>query len=172
VARPAAPDVRLENHKLRAARVLAVTVDESALPGLVEQIEDELDLIGHASIVGRTLTWSPAAQGSEGRQLVVTVRPRDGGTEIHVEERYEMAGLRAAAPGLGGAMGFVVGGAFAASLGLADGAVIAMAAPMVILGIWMGVKGVENTFVQSTAPQLQRLLDRLSGVLRPGGGES
>ena len=166
-----APDVRLQSHKLRASRVLGVTVDESVLPQLVEEIEEELDLVGHASIVGRTLTWSPAAQGSEGRQLVVTVRPRDGGTEIHVEERYEMTSARQAAPGLGGAIGFVVGGAFAASLGLADGAVIAMAAPMVILGIWMGFKGVENTFVQSSAPQLQRLLDRVSNVLRPGGGE-
>jgi len=171
VARPMAPDVRLQNHRLRASRVLGVTVEESALPRLVEEIEDELDLIGHASIVGRTLTWSPAAQGSEGRQLVVTVRPRDGGTEIHMEERYEMSGLRQAAPGLGGAMGFAVGGAFAASLGFGDGAVVALAAPFVLLGIWMGFKGVENTFVQSSAPQLQRLLDRLSHLLRPGGGE-
>ncbi len=171
VARPSTPDVRLENHKLRASRVLGVTVEQSALPRLVEEIEDELDLIGHASIVGRTLTWSPAAQGSEGRQLVVTVRPREGGTEIHMEERFEMSGPRQAAPGLGGALGFVVSAAFAASLGLTDGAIVAMAAPGVILGIWMGFKGVENTFVQSSAPQLQRLLDRLTDVLAPESGE-
>jgi len=171
VPRPLAPDVDYAKSKLRASRVLPVKVSEPTLVRLVAEIEDALDLIGHASIVGGTLTWSPAGQGTEGRQLVVTVRPSGEATEVHLEERFEMTGWKQWAPGWGVAGGALIGAAFGASLGVGDPAVGILAVPGAVAGAWLTIKGVENTFVQSRSPQLQRLLDRLTGALQRGGEE-
>jgi hypothetical protein len=62
-------------------------------------------MAGHASVIGRSLTWSPAGQGPEGRALLVTVDATPSGTTIHVEERLPLTGLWQAAPGLSAAGG-------------------------------------------------------------------
>ncbi len=172
VPKPVAPDVSYAKSRLQATRLLGLRVEEENLVGLVQEIEEELELLGHASIVGSTLTWSPAGQGTEGRQLVVTVRPRGEGTEVHLEERFEMTGWRQWAPGWGVAGGALVGAAFGASLGIGDPGIIATVLPGAFAGAWLTVKGFENTFVQSRSPELQRLLERLSRVLERGRGET
>lgn len=172
VPRPLAPDVDFKGSKLQATRVLGMRVPEAELVPLVAEIEEELDLPGHASIVGGTLTWSPAGQGTEGRQVVVTVRPRGPATEVHLEERFEMTGWKQWAPGWGVAAGGLLGAFLGAMLGLADTpGMIVTILPAAFGGAWMTVKGFQNTFVQDRGPQLQRLLDRLSGALERGGGE-
>ncbi len=173
-----AVDVVYDNHRLRAARLVPLELSESTLPDLVRLIEDELDLIGHASIFGRTLTWSPAGQGSEGRQLVVTLRPRDGGTEIHLEERIEFVGWRQAAPGIGAGVGAICGLVIGLASGLVENALLLTALPCGAMGAWMTAKGVENTLTDMRRPQLQKLLELLSeaveregvqpGALEPG----
>lgn len=154
---------------MRASRILPIQIPESRLPELIPVIEDELDLIGHASIVGQTLTWSPAAQGSEGRHIVVTVRPRGVGTEVHLDERVEYTGFKEAAPGIGAGFGGLFGLFLALMMGLNEGALLITAVPCGALGAWMALKGVENTMVDIRRPELQKLLERLSAAVERTG---
>ena len=166
-----AHDVEYAKQRMRASRILPVEIPESKLPELIPVIEDELDLIGHASIVGRTLTWSPAAQGSEGRHIVVTVRPRGEGTEIHLDERLELTGWRQAAPGMGAGFGMLFGLSVALMMGLQEAAILVTAVPGGALGAWMAFKGMENTMVDTRRPELQKLLERLSAAVERTGTE-
>ena len=166
-----AHDVEYAKQRMRASRILPVGIPESKLPELIPVIEDELDLIGHASMVGRTLTWSPAAQGSEGRHIVVTVRPRGEGTEVHLDERLEYSGWREAAPGIGAGIGLLFGTMLALMMGLNEGAVLVTAIPGGALGAWMAFKGMENTMVDTRRPELQKLLERLSAAVERAGTE-
>jgi hypothetical protein len=166
-----AVDVIYDQHRMRATRQVPVELAESSLPDLVPLIEDELDLIGHASIVGRTLTWSPAGQGAEGRHLVVTIRPRSGGTEIHLDERIELSGWREAAPRIGAAVGVLCGLFIGFVSGLGDVALLITAAPGGALGAWMTMKGIENTMADLRRPELQKLLELLSEAVEGRGGQ-
>ncbi len=153
-----AVDVEYESKRMRASRVLPIELPESKLPELVPLIEDELDLIGHASIVGRTLTWSPAAQGTEGEE-----------TEVHLEERLELAGWREAAPGIGAGIGLLFGTLVGLAMGLSDGAILITALPGGASGAWMMLKGIENTMADTRRPELQKLLERLSSAVASKG---
>jgi serine/threonine protein kinase len=168
-----APDVKFAKERLTAERSVEGEISEAAYPEVVDVIQDELDLVGHVSTVGRTLTWSPARQGTESRQIVVTVRPRDGFTDLHVEEQIEMAGWRIFAPGWGAAAGALFGLAMAAMLGMQEEAVLVLALPSAIFGALATVRGMLNTKAQNAGPQLQRVLDRLSGmVIGPAAGDT
>ncbi len=169
VAYPSSRDVTYEKNMLRAERLLPLVLEEKELPLLVPEIEEELKLVGHASLIGQTLTWSPAAQGVEGRQVVVTVRPRGEGTEIQIAERVELSGWKMFAPGWGTGLGALFGLFLAASLGLQDAGLLAGAVPGAFLGAFMMVKGIENTITDTRRPQLQSLLERLSSVIRDRG---
>jgi serine/threonine protein kinase len=160
-----APDVKFAKERLTAERSVEGEVSEADYPEVVDVIQEELDLAGHVSTVGRTLTWSPARQGTESRQIVVTLRPRDGVTDLHVEEQIEMAGWRIFAPGWGGGAGALLGLATAAMLGLQEEALLLLALPAAAFGAMATVKGMINTKAQDAAPQLQRVLDRLSGIV-------
>jgi serine/threonine protein kinase len=163
---PRAPDVKFAKERLTAERTVDGEISEAAFPEVVDLIQDELDLVGHVSTVGRTLTWSPARQGTESRQIVVTVRPREGVTDLHVEEQIEMAGWRIFAPGWGAAAGAIFGLAIATMLGLQEEAVLVTALPAAIFGAMATVKGMINTKAQNASPQLQRVLDRLTDLVR------
>ena len=167
-----AVDVVYDKHRMRATRLVPVELPESRLPELVPLIEDDLDLIGHASIVGRTLTWSPAGQGAEGRHLVVTIRPRSGGTEIHLDERIEFSGWRGAAPGIGWGAGAVFGLILGLMMGFNEGALLVTALPGGALGAWMTMKGVENTMADTRRPEFQELLELLSEAVETAGREA
>jgi serine/threonine protein kinase len=163
---PRAPDVSFAKERLTAERAVEGEISEAAYPEVVDVIQDELDLVGHVSTVGRTLTWSPARQGTESRQIVVTVRPRDGVTDLHVEEQIEMAGWRIFAPGWGAGAGAIFGLAMAAMLGMQEEAILVLALPSAIFGAIATVKGMINTKAQNASPQLQRVLDRLTGLVK------
>ena len=166
-----APDVEYAKQRMRASRILPIQIPESRLPELIPVIEDELDLIGHVSIVGRTLTWSPAAQGAEGRQIVVTVRPRGEGTEVNLDERLEYTGIKEAVPGISAGIGGLFGLFLALMMGLDDAAILLTTLPGGALGAWMGLKGIENTLVDTRRPEMQKLLERLSSVVQSTGKE-
>ena len=68
--------------------------DEIPMERLVDEIQSTLGIVGHVSVVGGSLTWSPAAPGTESRKLVITITPQSGKTHIHIEERFEMSGWR------------------------------------------------------------------------------
>jgi len=129
-------------------------------------IQEELGIVGHVYTVGRTLTWSPASQGTESRKIVVTVRPRDGVTELHVEDQIEMAGWRMFAPGWGAAAGVLLGAAVGTAIGLQEAAVLVTVVPGGILGALATVRGMINRRAANARPQLQRVLDRLTDLVR------
>ena len=158
--------MKFAKERLTAERAVEGEISEAAYPEVVDVIQDEFDLVGHVSTVGRTLTWSPARQGTESRQIVVTVRPRDGVTDLHVEEQLEMAGWRIFAPGWGAGAGALFGLAMAAMLGMQEEAILVLALPSAILGAVATVKGMINTKAQNASPQLQRVLDRLTGLVK------
>jgi len=169
---PLAPDVSFAKERLTAERVVEGEVSESAYPEVVDAIQEELGLAGHVSTVGRLLTWSPARQGTESRQIVVTVRPRSGVTDLHVEEQIEMSGWRIFAPGWGAGAGAIFGLAVATMLGMQEEAILVLALPSAIFGAMATVKGMINTKAQNAGPQLQRVLDRLTDLVKRNvGGE-
>ena len=163
---PTAPDVKFAKERLTAERAVDGEISQAAFPEVVDIIESEFDLAGHVSTVGRTLTWSPARQGTESRQIVVTVKPRDGVTDLHVEEQIEMAGWRIFAPGWGAGAGAIFGLAIAAMLGMQEEAILLLALPSAVFGAMATVKGMVNTKAQNASPQLQRVLDRLTALVR------
>ena len=169
---PRAPDVSFAKERLTAERAVEGEISEAIFPEVVDAIQDELEIVGHVSTVGRTLTWSPARQGTESRQIVVTVRPRDGVTDLHLEEQIEMAGWRIFAPGWGAAAGAIFGLAIATMLGLQEEAVLVTALPSAIFGAMATVKGMINTKAQNASPQLQGVLDRLTDLVKRDRAES
>ena len=56
--------------------------------------------------------------------------------------------------------------AMAAMLGMQEEAILVLALPSAIFGAMATVKGMINTKAQNASPQLQRVLDRLTAVVR------
>ncbi len=163
---PRAPDVKFAKERLTAERSVEGEMPMAAFPEAVDIIQEEFDLVGHVSTVGRTLTWSPARQGTESRQIVVTIRPREGVTELHVEEQIELAGWRIFAPGWGAGAGAIFGLVVGAMLGFQEGAILFTALPSAVFGAFATVKGMINHKAIDASPQLQRVLDRLGALVR------
>jgi len=81
-----------------------------------------------------------------------------------------MAGWRIFAPGWGAGAGALFGLATAAMLGLQEAAILFLALPAAIFGATATVKGMVNTKAQNAGPQLQRVLDRLTDLVRRDSG--
>ncbi len=169
--RPAAPPAAarsgpprfFKSDKLRYTRIVDGEVPESAHEALVEEIQRTLDIAGHVSSIGKSLTWSPAAQGQEGRKVVVTVTPEAGETRIHIEERQELAGWRLFVPGWGAAAGalltlpiwhLVADDPNPVLIALTLGFAIAGGITTANLMLWTGAR--------RKHPQLEQLADRLA----------
>jgi hypothetical protein len=163
---PRAPDVSFAKERLTAERTVEGEIAEAAYPEAVDAIQEELGIVGHVSTIGHVLTWSPASQGTESRKIVVTLRPRDGVTALHVEEQIEMAGWRILMPGWGAGAGGLIGLAVTAMLGLPEPAILVTALPGAIFGAMATVRGMINTKARNASPQLQRVLDRLTDLVR------
>jgi len=120
--------------------------------------------VGHVSTVGKALTWSPAAPGTESRKVVITVASQSNKTHIHIEERFELAGWRLFAPGGGAAVGGLSG------LGL--GYLVVGEPAFAIFGL-IGAVGcailTANAMIRIPAkrrrPKLEKLADRLAGLI-------
>jgi hypothetical protein len=100
-------------------------LDPAAFADLLPLIQRAADVPGHASQVGRSLSWS-SQNPSNLRQLQVMLTARDGATHIWIEERYSGlagavfgGGLGGIGGGIGGGMGGALGGALgSAALGV------------------------------------------------------
>ena len=77
-----------------------------------------------------------------------------------------MAGWRIFAPGWGAGAGALLGLATAAMLGVQEQAILVLALPAAIFGAIATVKGMVNTKAQNASPQLQRVLDRLTDLVK------
>ena len=168
----ATPGLEFAGKQLRVTRVVPRQVTSAELESFVAEIQSTLGLVGHTSIVGRSLTWSPAAQGSGGRQIVVTVSGGGGGTVIGVEERIALTGERFFAPPVGAMVGAFAG----LGLGAALGSVLGNPGVVIVLcGALCGVGGGTGTAAAVLAnlrkkrePQLVALADKLAALLERG----
>ncbi len=136
-------------------------IPDEAFSVMVDEIQDTLGIIGHASVLSNTLTWSPATQGDDSRRVVVSVKAKDGRTRIRVEERFEIRSFRRAFVAAGGLSGAVFAAAMAAFLGIADQAMPALLIPAMGLGVVGGVVGTIRFEANTRRPQLEALSGRL-----------
>ena len=159
-------------------RVLRGEAKVDAIEALVGVLQEALGERGQPSMVGRTFTWSslsstgrqggPGGQGGPaGRELTITVVPRDGATRIRIEEQLSPSKRRLFAALLGG----VGGGSTGISMGIGLGA---LHSPLVAAVLWLTVFGsayfgartlYRRTVRQRTA-ELQGLLARVSEHLQ------
>jgi len=168
----ATPGIEFAENRARVVRVVPRQVTSAELESLVAEIQATLGLVGHTSIVGRSLTWSPAAQGAGGRQLVVTVSNGGGRTEIRVEERIALTGELFLAPPVGAMFGAFAG----LGIGTALGSVLGEPGVAIVLcGLLCGIGGGTGTAATVLAnlrkkrePQLVALADRLAVLLERG----
>ena len=158
-----ADTVELRKNVLVAEQLIDGEVPETAFGALVDEIHRSLDIVGHVSTLGSSLTWSPAVPGSEGRKIVVTITPKAGQTRIHIEERLELSGWKMFAPGWGAAGGGLLGLALL-SLGAArtGAAVVLMLLLFAVGGALLTARGITKTTADWRRPDLQKLLDRLA----------
>jgi serine/threonine protein kinase len=160
---PAGGAFDLQKKLVRVQRVVAreATVDD--FPALVSEIHDTLGMAGHASIVGRSLTWSPAGQGPEGRAVLVTVNVTNGQSTVQVEERLALTGFWQTVPGLAGAGGAFLGLLIGVGLGGGPGPHVVFPAVLAAVGsAYLAVRGVIITKANVAQPQLVALAGRLA----------
>jgi hypothetical protein len=141
-------------------------VPEEAYPSIVEEIQNELGIMGHASVLAGNLTWSPASQGEESRRIVISVRSKEGRTRVRVEERFEIRGFRRAFIAVGGLSGFVFAALVSTVFGMPESSVPALLIPCLGAGVVSGVVGTIKFEANTRRPQLQALTDRLASLAK------
>jgi hypothetical protein len=144
-------------------------VRSSEHDALVREIQESLNVVGHATAVGDALTWSPAATGAGGRRVVVTVTPVEGRTAIRIEERFELGWERVFIPQAGAAIGGLIGFGVLAVSGLfgrvENPVMILPVALLAVLGAVSATRVYLTSQVDSHVPQLRDLADRLEARL-------
>jgi hypothetical protein len=146
--------------------VITHTVDgeipESAFPRVVKEIQGHLGMIGHASVLAGSLTWSPATQTEETRKVVVSVDVRDGQTTVRVDETYEMRGFRKVFVGVGALSGALIAAIFATFLGIGGAAGPGILLPFLAFGVFAGVRGTIRFEANTQRSGLEMLAARLA----------
>ncbi|MEJ2679657.1 MAG: protein kinase [Gemmatimonadota bacterium] len=146
---------------LRYERAADREISPSEFPRLVEEIQSILRLHGHTSVVGDVLTWTPVGQGAD-RKLVVTVTPRDGGTVVHVEEKFELDGWKLFTPGWGAAGGLLFGAGLTQTIAAPEPVVGIVSLLGGAFGAYLSVKWTIFGAAKQRMPELQWLADRLA----------
>jgi hypothetical protein len=125
---------------IRIERLVDGEVAEAEFATLVEEIRTTLRDVGHVSTLGRSLTWSTArtGQGAGGRDVHITVTPRDGRTRILIDERLGNFA--------GGIFGGIVGGGGGGGGGAAVG-ILAGSLQMPIAAAVGGIIAVGGSYV-------------------------
>jgi tRNA A-37 threonylcarbamoyl transferase component Bud32 len=136
-------------------------IPEEAYPLLVEEIQDRLGILGHASVLSHSLTWSPDTHGEDSRRVVVSVKSTEGQSRIRVEERFEIRSYRRFFVAAGGLSGAVLAAVIAAFLGVAESSGPALLIPFMGLGVAGGVFGTIRFEANTRRPQLEALAGRL-----------
>jgi hypothetical protein len=167
VAHGAAPG-RTQIDYRKDTLVLDRTVDgevtKAAHMAMVNEIQATLDMVGHISVLGDSLTWSPAAPGTDDRKVIVTVTPEAGRTQVHIEERFELSGWRIFVPAWGVGGGLLLGLGAVAALGFGDRAML-----FALLLAPVGAITAVTLFLKGKAarhrPKLVELADRLATLV-------
>lgn len=142
-------------------------VSEEAMADLVTLIERTTDQRGHASVLGRSLTWRSETTSGDSRKREVVVTPRDGRTTIRVEEDLrQVAGgtFGGSIGGFGGGFGFGVG----APIGAATGSVLtALGLPIAVVGLtFLGARAFYGSLVSRRDREVAELAHRLEEEVR------
>lgn len=151
---------------IRLERTIPGELSESEFEGLIPEIQTAADGHGHASLVGRTLTWrSATSQGQRSTQVSIVCR--DDRTRILIEER--MGGL---AGGLFGGIVGGVGGGLGLGVGLGVGidvlnsVLFSVAFPAGVIGsAYMLARAIFGSIARRRRRRLRELLDQLTLVL-------
>ncbi|MFC1660381.1 serine/threonine-protein kinase [Gemmatimonadota bacterium] len=151
---------------------------EAAFAVMVDQIQQTLGVVGLASVIGGTLTWSPAAQTGDTRKVVVSVTPRRGQTTIHIEETLEIRGFKKVIFPVGGISGGAFGALIAEGLGFGEPLGPLFALACAVGGLFAASFTTTKIDAGERGPQLQALSRRLAeigedaakGVLGEGAG--
>jgi serine/threonine protein kinase len=148
---------------VRVQRVVEREANADDLPDLVAEIHETLGLAGHASILGRSLTWSPAGQGPEGRAILVTINTQHGRSTVTVEERLALTGFWQAAPGMAAGGGALMGMLIGIGLGGGPGPHMLIPAALGAAGsAFLAFRGILTTMANVAQPQLVALAGRLA----------
>jgi hypothetical protein len=152
-------------------RALRGEAPQAAIEALVGVVQEVLGEHGQPGMVGRTFTWTSLTasgrHGPRGRQITISVAPRDGVTTVRIEE-----GLRPAAGGLfGGLLGGVGGGSSGMAVGIGVGA---LNSPLAAVAIWLcafgsayaGALALYRRTVRRRTEDLQGLLARITEHLQ------
>jgi len=141
-------------------------VPESAYPAMVEEIQSRLEIVGHASLLAGSMTWSPATQAEGSRRVLVYVTAREGQSRVCVEEKYEIAGFKRAFLPLGALLGIALAAIIGGLLGLPDGVLIPGAALGLIGAVWSVIQFEANTRRPELEELTNRLLEMANGAIR------
>ena len=155
-----APEVKWGNVVI--TRVLEGEAPESAFPPIVEEIQNHVGILGHASVLAGSLTWSPATQSEDSRRLVVSIRAKNGSTHVTIHEEFGAGGLRKMAFPAGSIAGALTGMGIGALVGL--GPVLAI--PGLAVGLTAAILGSVRIEARLRRPGLQALADRLAQMVR------
>jgi len=162
-AAPGPTQVDYRKDTLILDRTVAGEIDASVHRAMVNEIQTALGMVGHVSVLGDTLTWSPAAPGTDDRKVIVTVTPEAGKTQVHIEERFELSGWRIFVPAWGVGVGVLTGIGLISALGLGDRAFL-----LAILLAPVGAISAVAIFLKGKAarhrPKLLELADRLAAL--------
>ncbi len=151
--------------RVRLERALPFDASAEALTSLVPVIQAAADLPGHASLVGRSLTWQGQSPTNT-RTLQIMAFVAAGETIVRIEEGY--AGL---AGGLFGGLIGGVGGGVGLGVGIGVGAtlgsvVIGVGVPLIAFGgSYLLARGGFRYAVGRRRAVLSTLLDRLASAL-------
>jgi len=164
-ARPAPAPAGLSPHEgkwdhLVYTRIVGEELPDSAFPALAEQIQAVLGIEGHSSVLGGSLTWSPATQNEDSRGVVVTVRAKDGATEVVVHEEFGMRGVQK----LSIPAGILSGGLVGLGVGALFGLPPAGAVPGAFIGAVAAIRGSTGLMKRWRGPRLEKLADRLAEI--------
>lgn len=168
--RVAAPQGQWRQHKgpkwdrLVLEEVMEGEVPEEAFPLMVGEIQRHLDVVGHASVMAGTLTWSPAAESESTRKIVISVTPRRGKTVIRIQESLEILGLKKAVFPLGGLMGMAFGSAIAVGLGMGEPEGPLFGIVVAVFGMIAAARTATSIQAGDRGPQLQHLAQTLTEI--------
>jgi tRNA A-37 threonylcarbamoyl transferase component Bud32 len=139
-------------------------IPEDAFPLMVGEIQRHLDMVGHASVMAGTLTWSPAAHSETTRKIVISVTPRRGQTVIRIQESLEILGIKKGIFPLGGLIGMAFGSAIAVGLGMGEpgGPLFGMA--VAVFGMIAAARTVTSIQAGDRGPQLHGLARTLAEI--------
>ncbi len=158
--------LREEWNRLAARESVQGAVPESVFPAMVAEIQRTLEMVGHASVVGGNLTWSPATQGEDTRKVVVHVAPEGGGTSIRVQEELGIFGVRKFAPAVGALFGLAFGGTLAEAFAMGEPMGPLLLLTFGAVGGLTGVRSVVAVDATERAPQLEALARTLAELGR------